>query len=140
MIRRFTAVVFVLALCGFVRPGPVDAQPVLREIARFGSPGGDVYFEDVVAAAAFEGDRVAVLDRRARRVALLTLADRGVRWIGAPGEGPGEFTRPVALISRSDALAVADFGRGPHHLRPRRGAVGDDAGAGGPPAEHGVVA
>jgi hypothetical protein len=80
----------------------------LREVARLGAVGGDVFFEEVYAAAISPSGVVAVLDRDAKRVALMDVEGDGVRWIGRAGQGPGEFDLPLDVFFREDTVFVGE--------------------------------
>ncbi|WP_428277650.1 6-bladed beta-propeller [Candidatus Palauibacter sp.] len=84
-----------------------------REIGRIGVLDGDSQmFGAVTALAADEGRGVLfVLDRLRYRVSAFTTAGRFIDWAGGRGEGPGEFTRPVAMVSAGGSVQVVDWGQ-----------------------------
>ena len=86
----------------------------LREISRLGLLEGDPtqMFGDVTALSVDESRGVLfVLDRLGHRLSAFTIAGQFIDWAGGQGAGPGEFTRPVAMVSAWGSVHVVDWGQ-----------------------------
>jgi hypothetical protein len=120
---RFAGVCCLLLVVG----SPLAAQPrselpardrMLRETATtvyaVGREEGAEHelFANVVAVGFDARDNLYVLDRDNQRVIVFDARGRFVRTVGKRGEGPGEFTFPIAMAVGADgSLLVADLGR-----------------------------
>lgn len=84
-----------------------------REIRRIGVLDGDAeMFGDVTALSVDESRGILfVLDRLRYRISAFTTAGQFIDWAGGRGEGPGEFTRPVAMVSDERWVQVVDWGQ-----------------------------
>lgn len=66
-----------------------------------------------VTALAVDDSRgvLFVLDGLRYRISAFTIAGRFIDWAGGRGEGPGEFTRPIAMVSAGSSVQVVDWGQ-----------------------------
>ena len=69
-----------------------------------------------ITDAAVGSEHWYILDRRARRVHVLTKEGEVVRAFGREGRGPGEFAFPEALAIHGDTVVVAEMQGGVIHL------------------------
>jgi hypothetical protein len=68
-------------------------------------------FESVTCLAIDSGNRLYVLDRRAKAVLLFAEDGRYLRTVGRSGAGPGEFGNPIGIaVDRAGRLWVVDPG------------------------------
>ncbi len=84
------------------------------EVGRLGVLEGDPtqMFGDVTALSVDESRGVLfVLDRLGHRLSAFTIAGEFIDWAGGQGAGPGEFTRPVAMVSAWGSVHVVDWGQ-----------------------------
>lgn len=101
---------FVLAMVAFT--ARAAAQPVTRGL---GSPEFtfDLDLSRVTALREFQDGRVVVVDAKERSVFLLDPITKSSVRIGREGPGPGEYTRPIGLVSLpGDSILIADAGNG----------------------------
>lgn len=65
--------------------------------------------DDVTAVRELSDGRVVAIERGARRVVVLSPCSRELRVLGRPGEGPGEYRYPRALVGiGADSSIVTD--------------------------------
>lgn len=105
--------------CGMASDGSPDANPLndapergLREVFRLGGPDApeEAAFQREPAFAVDVSGSAYVLHRDLGRIAVFDASGGFLRWIGrGRGEGPGEFTFPMALGFVADTLWVRNF-------------------------------
>jgi hypothetical protein len=94
------------------RDNVLTGQPV--SIYTVGKEEGEAYelFGSVGSVGFDAQDNLFVLDRGNHRITVFDARGRYVRTIGRRGEGPGEFTAPVAMSVADDgSIVVADLAR-----------------------------
>lgn len=91
---------------------PADTLRLGSPEVRIGSTGLEgserEIFQLLTDLALLPEGQVAVVDNRGARVALFDSTGAWVRDFGRSGEGPGEYTAPLALSARADTLFVWD--------------------------------
>lgn len=99
----------VLDLPGQDRPLP----PALEEVFRVGAfDGADWETFGEVRGVAFDArGQLYVFDGQSSRVVVVDPVGKFVRYVGRPGEGPGEFRLPAGFtVLRDGTIVVADMG------------------------------
>ena len=94
--------------------GPdAEIRPPLEEVFRVGTVAGDDWesFSQVPNVAFDAASNLYVFDPENARVIVVDPSGSFVRQIGAPGEGPGELRRPLAMsVHRDGTVAILDLG------------------------------